>query len=185
MATLIDRVEQLTNIQNEAKELFKKKNTDYGDAFAEYGVIGILVRLGDKIKRLQSITNNGITLVEDEKLRDTLIDLHNYAAMGIMLINQGYNGNGNGNGNGNDNGNVNDNENDNDNENEQITNMENLNIEENTNKKKADSIWEIQGSTGELYKRQRYVDTYGTEVNTCSCPSYKFCKREIRTCKHI
>jgi len=82
------RVKQLENVQRECKELFKKKNQDYGDAFATYGTVGILVRLGDKIQRLQSITSNGINLVEDEKLRDTLLDLHNYAAMGIMLLDE-------------------------------------------------------------------------------------------------
>jgi hypothetical protein len=35
-----------------------------------------------------SITKNGVTLVDDEGIRDTLIDLHNYAAMGIMLIDE-------------------------------------------------------------------------------------------------
>ena len=46
------------------------------------------MRIGDKIQRLQSITKSGITLVEDEKIRDTLIDLHNYAAMAIMLMDE-------------------------------------------------------------------------------------------------
>ena len=46
------------------------------------------MRLGDKIKRLQSITAKSVSLVEDEKMRDTLIDLHNYAAMGIMLLDE-------------------------------------------------------------------------------------------------
>tara|TARA_Y100000768_G_scaffold388697_1_gene386268 strand:- start:1713 stop:1991 length:279 start_codon:yes stop_codon:yes gene_type:complete len=83
---MTDRLQQMDLIQLEARELFQKKNTDYGDAFATYGPIGVLVRIGDKIQRLLSISNNGITLVEDEKLRDTLIDLHNYAAMAIMLM---------------------------------------------------------------------------------------------------
>jgi hypothetical protein len=83
-----NRVSQLEKIQMEGKELFIKKNTDYGDSFADYGPIGVLVRLGDKIKRLQSINKNGITLVSDEKMRDTLIDLHNYSAMAIMLIDE-------------------------------------------------------------------------------------------------
>jgi len=82
------RINQLEIIQKEAKELFRKKNADYGDAFATYGSIGILVRLGDKIKRLQSISSTKIILIDDEKIRDTLIDLHNYAAMGIMLLDE-------------------------------------------------------------------------------------------------
>ena len=84
----MDRLAQLTKIQTEARELFEKKNTDYGDAFATYGPVGVLVRMGDKITRMQNITNNGINLVETEKLRDTLIDLHNYAAMAILLIDE-------------------------------------------------------------------------------------------------
>ena len=83
-----NRVEQLKTVQNEALELFSKKNQDYGDAFATYGTIGVLVRLGDKIHRLQSITSKGINLIEDEKLRDTLIDLHNYAGMAVMLMDE-------------------------------------------------------------------------------------------------
>ncbi len=82
------RVEQLKNIQSEALELFRRKNQDYGDAFATYGTVGVLVRMGDKIMRLQNITNKGITLVDDEKLRDTLIDLHNYAGMAAMLLDE-------------------------------------------------------------------------------------------------
>jgi len=85
---MTDRVNQLDIIQLEARTLFQKKNNDYGDAFATYGPIGVLVRIGDKIQRLQSINKKGITLVEDEKLRDTLIDLHNYAAMAIMLMDE-------------------------------------------------------------------------------------------------
>ena len=82
----MDRVEQMKKIQAEALELFIRKNTDYGDAFAKYGVVGVLVRMEDKIKRFVSVSKSGVNLVGDtEKLRDTLIDLHNYAAMALML----------------------------------------------------------------------------------------------------
>ena len=85
---MTSRVKQLEKIQEEALKLFERKNADYGDAFAKYGAIGVLMRIEDKIQRAISITKNGITLVEDEKIRDTLLDLHNYAAMAIMLINE-------------------------------------------------------------------------------------------------
>ena len=84
----MDRSSLLAEIQKEALELFSKKNKDYGDAFATYGPIGVIVRMGDKISRLQSIKKNSITMVNDEKIRDTLIDLHNYAAMAIMLLDE-------------------------------------------------------------------------------------------------
>ena len=80
------RVEQMIKIQNEALILFRRKNADYGDAFAKFGIIGVLMRIEDKIQRALSITRNGITIVDDETIRDTLLDLHNYAAMGLMLL---------------------------------------------------------------------------------------------------
>ena len=83
-----DRVSIFEKIQTEARELFTRKNQDYGDAFANYGAIGVLVRMGDKISRLQSITNRQISLVNTESLRDTLLDLHNYSAMAIMLLDE-------------------------------------------------------------------------------------------------
>lgn len=83
----MDRVKQLKSIQEEALTLFEKKNVDYGDAFATYGLVGVLIRIQDKIQRLLSITKNGVHLVNEEGMRDTLIDLHNYAAMGIMTDN--------------------------------------------------------------------------------------------------
>ena len=45
----------------------------------------MIVRIGDKINRLMSVSKNGVALVDDETLNDTLLDLHNYAAMALML----------------------------------------------------------------------------------------------------
>jgi len=86
ISKMSNRVEQLKEIQQNALELFTRKNADYGDAFAKFGLIGVLMRIEDKIQRSLSITKTGVTLVDDEGLRDTLLDLHNYAAMGLMLI---------------------------------------------------------------------------------------------------
>ena len=83
---MTDWIEKYKSIHNEALELFTQKNSDYGDAFSEYGPVGVLVRMGDKIKRLQTITSSGITMIQDEKMKDTLLDLHNYSAMALMLI---------------------------------------------------------------------------------------------------
>jgi hypothetical protein len=82
------RVDQMIDVQKESLELFRKKNMDYGDAFATYGPIGVIVRMGDKIQRLLSVSKKGIALVDSESLRDTLIDLHNYSAMAIMLMDE-------------------------------------------------------------------------------------------------
>ncbi len=84
----MDRVAQYKAVQKEAIELFQRKNQDYGDAFANYGPVGVIVRMGDKINRLSSVTKNQVSLVQNESIRDTLIDLHNYAAMAIMLMDE-------------------------------------------------------------------------------------------------
>lgn len=82
---MTDRIEQLKAIQLNALKVFKKKNADYGDAFAKFGIIGVLMRIEDKIQRALSISRTGVTLVDDEGLKDTLLDLHNYAAMALMV----------------------------------------------------------------------------------------------------
>ena len=84
----MDRIQQMKTIHNEALELFEKKNKDYGDAFAKYGPIGVLIRIEDKLQRFINISKTGVNLVNDESLRDTLIDLHNYAAMAVMLYDE-------------------------------------------------------------------------------------------------
>jgi hypothetical protein len=44
------------------------------------------MRIEDKIQRLISINKNKITLINDESMKDTLLDLHNYSAMALMLL---------------------------------------------------------------------------------------------------
>ena len=84
----MDRVEQMRMIQQDALALFAKKNKDYGDAFAKFGTIGVIMRIEDKIQRAISISKNRVTLVDNESIRDTMIDLHNYAAMALMLLDE-------------------------------------------------------------------------------------------------
>ena len=62
----------MKKIQADAVELFSRKNADYVDASAKYGVIGVLMRIEDKIQRSLSITKNGVNLVNDEGIRNTL-----------------------------------------------------------------------------------------------------------------
>ena len=78
----------MQKVQKEGLQLFEKKNKDYGDAFAKYGTVGVLIRMEDKLQRSISISNSGINLINSESMRDTLLDLHNYAAMALMLIDE-------------------------------------------------------------------------------------------------
>ena len=75
-------------ICDEINELYAKKNHDYGDSFAqsfrEEGMAMVRIRLGDKFNRLKALTRGGEQKVVDESIRDTLIDLANYAIMTVL-----------------------------------------------------------------------------------------------------
>ena len=86
--TLVVRMHQMKCIQKEAIALFEKKNKDYGDTFAQHGSIGVMIRMNDKINRYLSVKKRSIEYVKTETLRDTLIDLYNYTAMAIMLLDE-------------------------------------------------------------------------------------------------
>lgn len=84
----MNTVEKFKRVQNEGLETFRKKNSDYGEAYKKFGLIGVLTRLEDKILRCLNISNKNIRLVNDESLKDTLLDLHNYSALAILLLNE-------------------------------------------------------------------------------------------------
>jgi hypothetical protein len=74
-------------LTKEALDLMYKKNHDYAsDAdpyrnFRMFGLLGIVVRLGDKLARLQSFIDNGDLAVSDEQIEDTLKDIINYSVI--------------------------------------------------------------------------------------------------------
>ena len=43
---------------------------------------------GDTFTVDRAITTNGVNLINDEGIKDTLIDLHNYAAMALLLLDE-------------------------------------------------------------------------------------------------
>lgn len=80
-------------ICDELNKLYEKKNHDYGDSFhqtfVEEGLAMTRIRLGDKFSRfktLSRLTNSDSVRqqVTDESIRDTLMDLANYAIMTIL-----------------------------------------------------------------------------------------------------
>ena len=68
--------------------LYEKKNRDYGDSFhktyLEESMAMARIRLTDKLERFKKLTREGGQEVKDESIRDTLIDLANYAIMTVM-----------------------------------------------------------------------------------------------------
>lgn len=85
-----EKIRQHEAICAELTALYKKKNRDYGDAFhvsyLEEGMAMPRIRLGDKFSRFKNLTRSGLRQVVDESIRDTLIDLANYAIMTVMEI---------------------------------------------------------------------------------------------------
>ena len=70
--------------------LYERKNHDYGNSFSEtfrkLGIISAATRMLDKMNRIVSLVTKDQQKVNDESLRDTLIDIANYAVMTIMEI---------------------------------------------------------------------------------------------------
>ena len=78
------------DVTNEMAALYERKNHDYGDSFSDtfekLGTISAVTRMYDKMNRIISLVTTKEQKVNDESLRDTLIDLANYAVMTIMEI---------------------------------------------------------------------------------------------------
>ena len=78
--------ETMKNQYDNQYNTFCRKNHDYGNSFEEsldqFGIVASIVRMSDKMKRLESLTDESKTQqVGSESLLDTLEDLSNYAAM--------------------------------------------------------------------------------------------------------
>lgn len=96
-------VESFKSITSKMAETYEKKNHDYGNSFDKsldkFGLIASVVRMGDKMNRIESLINKSIqnpaypsvsvkdvNLVKDESIKDTLLDLANYAIMTVMWM---------------------------------------------------------------------------------------------------
>ena len=86
----MENVKKHMEICKELNDLYERKNRDYGDSFhisfEEEGMAMARIRLGDKINRFKTLTKSGGQQVQEESIRDTLIDLANYAIMTVMEI---------------------------------------------------------------------------------------------------
>lgn len=89
---MADKADRLEKLMAEMLEIYKAKNKDYGDSFSEsfeeLGLIAPIVRMNDKMNRIKSLTKKGDRQVKDESLRDSLMDLANYALMTVVELDQ-------------------------------------------------------------------------------------------------
>lgn len=85
-----DRTAMFRDITEQMADLYEKKNKDYGNSYTKsierYGSVAGLVRISDKFNRLENLMLNGECEIKDENIKDTLMDLANYAIMLYMEV---------------------------------------------------------------------------------------------------
>lgn len=86
---LSDNVEQFMSITRNMAKIYAAKNHDYGNSFEEsldeFGLVASVVRMGDKMNRIKSLIKKKAQ-VKDESIKDTLLDIANYAIMTVMWM---------------------------------------------------------------------------------------------------
>ena len=91
--------DQLDELYQKARSIMEAKNHDYrggsGDPYSNFRgsivydidpIIGILLRMQDKTKRLETFARKGNLLVKGESVDDALVDIINYCALIRGLI---------------------------------------------------------------------------------------------------
>lgn len=88
---LSDKVQPFMDITINMAKTYAAKNHDYDNSFEQscdkFGIIASVVRLGDKMNRIESLTTKEAE-IKEESIKDTLLDLANYAIMTVMWLNQ-------------------------------------------------------------------------------------------------
>lgn len=80
---------QFKDIAKGMIETYVRKNHDYGNSFDKsldkFDLVASVVRIGDKMNRIESLVQKK-AMVQDESIRDTLLDMANYAIMTVMWM---------------------------------------------------------------------------------------------------
>ena len=92
--------EEFYNLLDKMKEVHDMKRHDYAsqeDVFKNFRTCemagipawkGVAIRIGDKVSRLMSFVKQNELKVKDESIRDTLIDMANYALICAILYDE-------------------------------------------------------------------------------------------------
>lgn len=82
---------EFTALTRETAQTYEAKNADYGNSFDKSldkrGLVAALVRMEDKMNRLDSLVDKEARV--EESMRDTLMDLANYAVMTVRWLDEG------------------------------------------------------------------------------------------------
>jgi len=79
--------EAIAIVNQECDDILIRKQLDYGpDNIRLWGTLGLAVRMTDKVMRLKELMTSGRE-PQFESIRDTFVDLRNYAEIGLVLMN--------------------------------------------------------------------------------------------------
>lgn len=95
ITTQAEFLQRFREVCDEGYKIVEPKNRDYAgsdDAFRNlrrHGLYGVLVRIEDKVSRLNSfVENRGELKVKSETVRETAIDLMNYANIFVQMVDE-------------------------------------------------------------------------------------------------
>ncbi|QNR70187.1 DUF1599 domain-containing protein [Paenibacillus peoriae] len=81
--------QRIEEICNEVESLLKRKNHDYGNSFSiqfeKYGILSALIRMDDKMRRLENLVQGSKAKVE-ESIEDTLLDQIGYGILALVEL---------------------------------------------------------------------------------------------------
>ena len=83
-----DELALFDELRADSREAFIEKNRAYGGAYKLFGLLGVVIRIGDKLMRAFNLIMTGAN-GGDEKLADTLKDLENYATIARITERRG------------------------------------------------------------------------------------------------
>lgn len=72
----------------QATQLFQERNAEYDGAFKKYGLLGVIFEIMGILNRLPAMTiwKSPGKMLNVKKLHDLFLDLHNYSAMALILL---------------------------------------------------------------------------------------------------
>lgn len=77
---------QLERLVDGIIDMVMNKNHDYGDAWQRYGIFTPLIRLNDKLLRVENLSDGKPALVAEEYIGDTLRDIIGYCSLALLWL---------------------------------------------------------------------------------------------------
>lgn len=88
--TIKQEIKRFKQLTQQMSETFANKRSDYGQTTTEtydrYGPASLLIRMYDKLGRLDNLLGKQQMKVKEESVYDTLLDLANYAIIAIIEL---------------------------------------------------------------------------------------------------